>query len=205
MNYLLTGFSLGLAYVMPIGVQNTFVMQSAVSQGIPRSYLTASIVSVVDVSLGIACLLGMGRLFTYTPLKLLFLGLGSLFLLYLGTQLIRTPVKEVQASERKIARLPDIFQKSIIFTWLNPQAIIDGTLLFGSYRASLSANALFPFTLGMLLASPSWFFFITTLLGYSVKELSARKIKIINILCGMMLYAFAIRLGFCFYTGLFSP
>jgi L-lysine exporter family protein LysE/ArgO len=40
---------------------------------------------------------------------------------------------------------------------MNPQAIIDGTLLFGGFRASLLTDAINAFIIGVALASSTWF------------------------------------------------
>lgn len=60
MHIYLQGLTMGLAYVAPIGLQNLFVINSALTQKRTRVYLTALIVILWDVSLGIACFLGAG-------------------------------------------------------------------------------------------------------------------------------------------------
>ena len=61
MNIYLQGLTMGLAYVAPIGLQNLFVINSALTQKRGRVYLTALIVIFWDISLGLSCFLG-GRL-----------------------------------------------------------------------------------------------------------------------------------------------
>lgn len=63
----LQGLSLGLAYVAPIGMQNLFVINSAMSQRLGRAIAAALIVIFWDVSLGIACFLGAGALMEALP------------------------------------------------------------------------------------------------------------------------------------------
>lgn len=58
----LQGLSLGLAYVAPIGMQNLFVINSAMNQKLKQAIITALIVIFWDVSLGLACFLGVGTL-----------------------------------------------------------------------------------------------------------------------------------------------
>ena len=73
----LQGFSLGFAYVAPIGMQNLFVINSAMSQKLKRAMATALIVIFWDISLGLACFLGVGALMEALPwLKELILGAG---------------------------------------------------------------------------------------------------------------------------------
>ena len=61
MNIYLQGLTMGLAYVAPIGLQNLFVINSALTQKRSRVYLTALIVIFWDISLGVACFSGRGR------------------------------------------------------------------------------------------------------------------------------------------------
>ena len=51
MHIYLQGLTMGLAYVAPIGLQNLFVINSALTQKRTRVYLTALIVILWDVSL----------------------------------------------------------------------------------------------------------------------------------------------------------
>ena len=55
MHIYLQGLTMGLAYVAPIGLQNLFVINSALTQKRSRVYITALIVILWDVPLGVAC------------------------------------------------------------------------------------------------------------------------------------------------------
>ena len=56
------GLVIGLAYVAPIGMQNLFVINSALAQPRRRALLTAAIVTLFDISLAFACYFGIGAL-----------------------------------------------------------------------------------------------------------------------------------------------
>ena len=58
----LQGLTIGLAYVAPIGMQNLFVINSALTQPRRRALLTALIVIAFDISLAQACFFGIGAL-----------------------------------------------------------------------------------------------------------------------------------------------
>ena len=51
---------MGLAYVAPIGVQNLFVIHSALAHPRRRALATAGIVIFFDVTLALACFFGVG-------------------------------------------------------------------------------------------------------------------------------------------------
>ena len=54
MKYFLQGLTMGLAYVAPIGLQNLFVINSALTHTRKRALLTALIVIFFDVTLTLA-------------------------------------------------------------------------------------------------------------------------------------------------------
>lgn len=81
----LQGLSLGLAYVAPIGMQNLFVINSAMSQKLRRALATALIVIFWDISLGLACFLGVGALMEALPwMQKIILGGGGVLVIYIG-------------------------------------------------------------------------------------------------------------------------
>ena len=58
----LRGLMMGLAYVAPIGTQNLFVINTAVTQQRKKAFATAAIVAFFDISLSLACFFGVGAL-----------------------------------------------------------------------------------------------------------------------------------------------
>ena len=61
------GLSLGLAFAAPIGMQNLFVINSAMGRKLGRAMATSLIVTFWDISLGLACFLGAGALMAALP------------------------------------------------------------------------------------------------------------------------------------------
>ena len=62
MLYFLQGLTMGLAYVAPIGLQNLFVINTALSASRPRAFGTAAIVIFFDITLALACFFGIGAI-----------------------------------------------------------------------------------------------------------------------------------------------
>ncbi len=61
---------MGLAYVAPIGLQNLFVINSALTQSRHRAFLTALIVLFFDISLALARFFGIGaQLYDENPFQ----------------------------------------------------------------------------------------------------------------------------------------
>lgn len=85
MGYYLQGLTMGLAYVAPIGLQNLFVINSALTHTRRRTLLTAWIVIFFDVTLAFACFFGIGAVMErYQWLQMVILFVGSIIVIYIG-------------------------------------------------------------------------------------------------------------------------
>ena len=85
MGYFFQGLTMGLAYVAPIGLQNLFVINSALTNTRRRALLTAWIVIFFDVTLAFACFFGIGAVMErYQWLQMVILCVGSLIVIYIG-------------------------------------------------------------------------------------------------------------------------
>ena len=103
----LQGFFAGLAYAAPIGMQNVFVINSAVSVRIPRVLAVSFIVVFFDISLASACFFGIGAIIErFMWLRLLMSSAGSIFVLYMGFRLVLSKAEEVnpEKSNASIAK-----------------------------------------------------------------------------------------------------
>ena len=155
MGFFFQGLTLGLAYVAPIGMQNLFVIDSALTKPRRRALLTALIVLFFDVSLSLSCFFGIGRLMQdYAWLKLAILAIGGLVVIRIGAGLLfpgkggddgaaQTPQSRTSQSQGFAQRVTSKFGGDSellhtivtagVVTWCNPQAIID------AYRRSVHA------------------------------------------------------------------
>ncbi len=196
---LIKGFTIGIAYVAPIGMQNMYVINTAMTQRRSRLYMVALITIFFDISLALACFFGMGALIEAVPLvKVLLLGLGSAAIIWIGIGLIRSAPKLDNTVETK-KTLIQVVLSCFLVTWANPQALIDGTMLFGGFRASLPADMAKYFIVGSALASATWFLSLGTVVSIFKKAFSEKILKIINIICGLIIIYYGIRLGISFF------
>lgn len=198
MEHLLRGLALGLAYVAPIGMQNIYVINTALSKAKSRAYQVAMITVFFDITLAMACFLGIGAILTmYKQLKLAILLAGSLAVIFIGVQLIRS-VPNINKAVDLDKTLLQVAVTCFTVTWLNPQAIIDGSLLLGSMRASLPGDAANLFIVGVCIASFTWFVGLTTIVSVFRKSFNNKVIRWINIICGMTIvyYGFTLAYGF---------
>lgn len=89
LKYLVQGFFLGLVYLAPIGMQNMYVINTAVIKNRMRSYQVALIVVFFDIALSLACFFGMGALMEKSKaIKTATLLIGCVAVIYIGIQLL---------------------------------------------------------------------------------------------------------------------
>ena len=199
MEFYLQGLTIGLAYVAPIGLQNLFVINSALTQKRGRAYLTALIVTFFDVTLMLACFFGVGALMErFRWLQLGVLLVGSLIVCWIGIGLLRS--KATLDTSRADVNMPvlKLAGKACVVTWFNPQALIDGTMLFGAFHASLPAGLEFPFVMGAASASILWFSGITTLITLFSAKFNDKVLRVINIVCGCVIIFYGLKLLYNF-------
>lgn len=190
------GFLFGLAYVAPIGAQNLYVINSAVSKTKLRAYQTALITIIFDISLALACFFGVGLVLSkFGVIKNIVMLIGCIAVIYIGINLIKSVPK--QAEDMKVN---DTFLKvvSICFavTWLNPQAVIDGTLLLGGIQASLADETSKYFIIGTAAASFVWFMLLTAIVTIFKNILTVKVLRYINIVCGSVIVFYGFKLGY---------
>ena len=199
----LRGLLMGLAYVAPIGTQNLFVIQSAMHETRKRSLLTALIVIFFDVSLSLACFFGIGALMERFPLlQQIILLVGSLIVLWIGFSLVRSRETSLSTEARTSASWLKTAGQICVFTWFNPQAILDGTMLLGASRATLAVGQTLPFVLGFTSASWLWFLGLTLALSFLHGKLSDKVLLWINRVCGAVILFYGARLLWRFIQGI---
>ncbi len=197
--YLTQGLLLGLAYVAPIGMQNLYVINTALSGNKKRTYQVAIFTIFFDILLALACFFGIGLLIKNVPsLKSTILLIGSILVILIGFKLIKEADNIDNSIEKRNHSLLQIFLTCFVVTWLNPQAIIDGSLLLGGFHASLPPNTAIYFILGFCTASFFWFTSISSITLFLNDKMNNKTIKIINIICGTVLIFFGLKLGYSF-------
>ena len=198
MNIYLQGLTMGLAYVAPIGLQNLFVINSALTQKRGRVYLTALIVIFWDISLGLSCFLGAGALIQALPwLQKVILGLGCLIVIWIGIGLLRSKAS-LEGGRDVNVPIWKLISSAFVVTWLNPQAIIDGTMMLGAFRASIPAGTDVFFICGFGSASVIWFLTLSTVVSLLGSKFNEKVLNIINKVCGAVIIFYGCKLAWSF-------
>ncbi len=194
MGLYLQGLAIGLAYVAPIGMQNLFVINAALTQPRRRLVPIALIVIFFDISLLLACFFGIGALVErFAWLQMIVLAAGGLVVCWIGAGLIREKPSMDHGVDMDIP-LAKIAGKAFVVTWLNPQALIDGTLLYGSFRAGHPGADGTLLALGSATASCLWFSGVTLVVSLFSARFNDRILRLINIVCGSVILVYGLRL-----------
>lgn len=193
MDFYLQGLALGLAYVAPIGMQNLFVINSALTQTRLRALVTAFIVIFFDVTLALACFFGIGLVMQkYPPVQLGILLLGGLVVVYIGVSLLKSSVRQIGGAQQM--PLGKTVWAACVVTWFNAQAVIDGTMLLGAFKASMTEAQSLHFLFGVLSASCLWFVTLAMVVSLAGSLVTPRVLGLINKICGAVIAVYGLRL-----------
>lgn len=194
MSIFMKGLIVGLAYVAPIGMQNMYLINTSIKRERLRAFQVALIIIFFDISLALACFFGVGMLLEHIALlRFIFMGVGSLAVMYIGYSLMKSKPKMTEEGDFYSSILK-VMLTCFAVTWLNPQAIIDGSLLLGGIRTTLSSEEGTLFIIGVTFASFLWFSTIALGVSSFRRFFSTKVLKIINIVCGCILIYFGFML-----------
>lgn len=194
MLYFWQGFSVGLAYSAPLGLQNLFIINSALSCRRARALLTAFIVLFFDAALSLACFFGVGAVMQrWLWLQMLILLAGGLVVAFIGLGLLKSQPPELELSPR-VPTLRQTIATACVVTWFNPQALIDGSMMLGAFQASLPPGQGAAFIEGVVLASLCWFCGLTFLISVFRTKINAKALRMVNLVCGAVIVFYAGKL-----------
>lgn len=195
MEIYLQGLTMGLAYVAPIGLQNLFVINTALTQPRKRVYATALIVIFFDVTLGLACFFGIGALMQASVwLEMAVLLVGSLIVIWIGIGLLKSKEESLDTGKDVNIPIAKVVTTACVVTWFNPQALIDGSMMLGAFKATLPAGTDLFFAGGFASASIIWFLSISTIISLFSARFTPKTLHIINVVCGAVIIFYGLKL-----------
>lgn len=191
--YFLQGLLVGLATFAPIGMQNLFIINTALVQPLPRILLTITIIGLFDMTLSTAAFYGIGALLEAWPVfNLIILIAGGLLVAYIGYKTFKTTpsLKKVDTN----IPIKNILLMALLVTWGNPQAVIDASMMLGAFRANIPAENIYHFFFGFLAMTPIWFGFLAGTMYVLAKKIKISHLVWINRVCGTVLIIYGIKL-----------
>lgn len=198
------GFILALALILPIGMQNGFIL----SQGALHKRWIAALPAVVAAAICDTILVGLAVVGVSAAalhivwLRYVFGIIGIVFLLYIGWTTWRDSAKE-QQDENASAWSPKRQVKfAISVSLLNPHALIDTLAVIGG-SALVYTSWSDKFAFGIACAAVSWiWFFVLVVLGHLAGRAAVKRasLGLINRISALMMWSSAIYLGYIIYN-----
>ncbi|WP_416306455.1 LysE/ArgO family amino acid transporter [Neptunicella sp. SCSIO 80796] len=194
---LFQGFVLGLSMILPIGAQNSLVL----NQGILRSHhlTVASVCALCDALLISAGLFGAGTLINRSPLALSVITcLGVAFLLFYGAQSLKSALAIKTNNAVQTAKKQGfwaVIATTLAVTLLNPHVYLDTVVVIGGVGSQFSHKLLYGFAIGCIGASVVWFFALAIAAAKLSPLLAKPRVKqAIDFLIFVMMWMIAAKL-----------
>lgn len=152
------GLILALGLILPLGAQNVFVFnQGALQPKLTRALPVVITAGVCDTILIVAAVSGVSLLIlTFEWLETIIMGIGILFLLYIGRSLWTTNTMPAKLDVAQFSpKRQIIFAASV--SLLNPHAILDTIGVIGSNALTYSGDERMAFTATTIIVSWCWF------------------------------------------------
>ena len=191
--YFLQGLLVGLATFAPDGMQNHFIINTALVQPVRRIILTLFILALFDLSLSAAAFYGIGAVLEMWPItKLIVLIFGGLLIVYMGGNIFRTEPDMHNVNTH--IPIKKIIMSAIAVSWGNPQAILDATMMLGAFQANIPKEGIYYFFAGFLTMTPMWFGALATTMHLLAKKIKITHMAWINRFCGAVLVIYGVKL-----------
>lgn len=191
-----TGLTLMATLIIPIGLQNAFVL----NQGIRKQHhlFVAGFCAFSDIVFMCIGVWGGAVLFSAYPWLLFSITLlGATFMLAYGWLCLRSALFGGNTTE--VEDKPRSFKMILLtccaFTFLNPHVYIDTIVILGGFAANIATDLRVFFVLGGISASFIWFFGLALLGAKFALVLSGKKVqRIMDGVIGAMMWGLAVVL-----------
>lgn len=159
-NTFIEGFFISFGLILAIGAQNIYVLKRGLLK--EHVFLVALTCSVIDASLIVAGVKGVGKFLEIFPSFLFYITiLGILFLVAYGllslTSALKTHSMQVDTISHKPSKLK-VFLTLLSLSFLNPHVYLDTVILIGTVGSKYVGNLQNVFAFGAMSASFVFFF-----------------------------------------------
>jgi len=191
----LRGILVGFAFVAPIGMQNIYMFNNALSNKMSKALLYNFLVWFCDALFSFAAFYGIGALISANEIvKIIVMIIGGVLTSYIGFNIIRSAKQTAIGSDRKKQTLKQALMTALIVSWGNPQAMIDGTMMLGASRATLTFEQSILFITGVVTASFIWDHGITIGFNLLRDKLPKKFLLAINLISGIIVAVYGLYL-----------
>ena len=191
----LRGILVGFAFVAPIGMQNIYIFNNALSNKMSKALLYNFLVWFCDALFSFAAFYGIGALISANEIvKIIVMIIGGALTSYIGFNIIRSAKQTAIGSDSKKQTLKQALMTALIVSWGNPQAMIDGTMMLGASRATLTFEQSILFITGVVTASFIWDHGITIGFNLLRDKLPKKFLLAINLISGIIVAVYGLYL-----------
>ena len=191
----LRGILVGFAFVAPIGMQNIYMFNNALSNKMSKALLYNFLVWFCDALFSFAAFYGIGALISANEIvKIIVMLIGGALTSYIGFNIIRSAKQTAIGSDSKKQTLKQALMTALIVSWGNPQAMIDGTMMLGASRATLTFEQSILFITGVITASFIWDHGITIGFNLLRDKLPKKFLLAINLISGIIVAIYGLYL-----------
>lgn len=191
----LRGILVGFAFVAPIGMQNIYIFNNALSNKMSKALLYNFLVWFCDALFSFAAFYGIGTLISANEIvKIIVMIIGGALTSYIGFNIIRSAKQTAIGSDQKKQTLKQALMTALIVSWGNPQAMIDGTMMLGASRATLTFEQSILFITGVVTASFIWDHGITIGFNLLRDKLPKKFLLAINLISGIIVAIYGLYL-----------
>ena len=164
----LLGLILGLALIIPIGIQSLFVLNQGLSVGFPRAFLGVAAVCSCDTLLIVLGAAGASALLALLGYEELLIGVGSAYLLVAGVLTLRARARDSEGAHPTPVGATVL--QAVGVSVLNPHAVLDTVGVLGAAISAQAPEGRVAFVAGAVGASWVWY----TLIGAGASVLGKR-------------------------------
>jgi L-lysine exporter family protein LysE/ArgO len=188
-SHFLLGLLLGLALIVPIGVQSLFVLNQGLLVGFPRAFIGVSTVCLCDSFLIVLGAAGASAFLAALGYQEVLTAAGSVFLFVLGLLALRARSRYLEA--RSLAPIGATVAQAVGVSMLNPHAILDTVGVLGAAIAAQAAHERVAFAAGAVGASWAWYLILSMGASALQTRLTPRARLCIQRSSGLVMLAFA--------------
>ncbi len=187
---LFQGVAIGASMIIPLGVQNSYVLSQGIKQN--HHFLTATVCMLCDILLIALGIFGGGKLIASNEWLMLIMGWGGmLFLLAYSGLSFRNAWRNQYQSPEKVKLLNSrkaVIGTAFAVTLLNPHVYLDTVMILGSIGGTFDGQEKIAFALGTMLASILWFYSLAGGAAKLAPWLSLAKVqRYIDIVIGLIM------------------
>ena len=196
---LFQGLFLGASMIIPLGAQNSHVLNHGIKKN--HHFLAATICMFCDVVLIALGVFGGAKLIATSPSLVTVISWGGIIFLtaYAGMSFYQAWRNNYQhqlhSAERANKQPWIVIASTFAVTLLNPHVYLDTVVILGSVGGQFQGNEKLAFAIGTMLASLIWFYSLAGAAAKMSPWLGKSKVKRgIDILVGLIMCAIALSL-----------